>query len=225
MYALIQLRCPPSHRARIIAANYILNALFMIVSSVGAGAMLSAGFTLPQVFLATGLLNALVGLCIFLRVPEYLLRFVAFLLTHGVYRFKVRGDEHLPAAGAALLVCNPVSQVDALLLMAASPRSLRFIIDPRSFAVPVPGWLLKLAKAIPVPPQADDPAADAAAWAAALAAGRLQAAFKTPSVRMPKRSVRFAEIRIGVIDDPAAPIIEIHLGHHPLRHPQQHLLV
>ena len=170
MYALIQSRCPPSHRARIIAANNILNALFMIVSSVGAGAMLSAGFTLPQVFLATGLLNALVGLYIFLRVPEYLLRFVAFLLTHGVYRIKLQGDEHLPAAGAALLVCSPVSPVDALLLMAASPRPLRFIIDPGSFAVPVLGWLLKLAKAIPVPRQADDPVAEGVAMTAALTA-------------------------------------------------------
>ena len=167
MYALIQLRCPPSHRARIIAANNILNALFMIVSSVGAGAMLSAGFTLPQVFLATGLLNALVGLYLFLRVPEYLLRFVAFLLTHVVYKFRVQGDEHLPVAGAALLVCKPVSHVDALLLMAASPRPLRFMMDHRRFAVPVLGWLFKLAKAIPMAPQSEDPAAYTAAFEAA----------------------------------------------------------
>ena len=103
MYALIQLRSQPSHRARIIAANNILNALFMIVSSVGAGAMLGAGFTVPEVFLATGLLNAVVGLYIFLLVPEYLLRFIAWCLSRLVYRFKLRGDHHIPVQGLSLI--------------------------------------------------------------------------------------------------------------------------
>ena len=167
MYALIQLRCQPTHRARIIAANNILNALFMIVSAVGAGAMLTAGFSIPQVFLATALLNALVGVYIFLLVPEYLLRFVAFLLSRVLYRFKVQGDAHIPVVGAAIVVCNHVSYVDALLLMAASPRPMRFIMDRRIFAVPVLGWLFKLAKAIPIAPQAEDPLAYAAAFEAA----------------------------------------------------------
>jgi len=167
MYALIQLRSQPSHRARIIAANNILNALFMIVSSVGAGAMLSAGYSVPEVFLATALLNAVVGVYIFLLVPEYLLRFVAFLLSRVMYRFTLRGEQHIPAAGAAVIVCNHVSYVDALLLMAASPRPMRFLMDHRIFAVPVLGWLFRLAKAIPVAPQAENPAAYAAAFAAA----------------------------------------------------------
>jgi 1-acyl-sn-glycerol-3-phosphate acyltransferase len=167
MYALIQLRSEPAFRARIIAANNILNALFMIVSSVGAGAMLAAGFTVPQVFLATGIANAIVGAYIFLVVPEYLLRFVAYIVTHVIYRFKVRNDQHIPAQGAAIIVCNHVSFIDAVVLMAASPRPIRFIMDHRIFAVPVLGWLFRLAKAIPIAPQKEDPAAYAAAFAAA----------------------------------------------------------
>ena len=156
MYALIQLRSLPSHRARIIAANNILNALFMIVSSLGVGVLLSANFSIPQVFLITGLLNAVVAGYIFLLVPEYLLRFVAFLATRCVYRFKVRGDEHIPTQGAAILVCNHVSFVDAVLLMAASPRPIRFIMDHEIFKIPVLGWMFKLAKAIPIAPQRVD---------------------------------------------------------------------
>ncbi len=157
MYALIQLRSQPSHRARIIAANNILNALFMIVSAIGVGVLLKAGLTIAQVFLVVGLLNALVAAYIFLLVPEYLLRFVAFVATRLVYRFKVRGDENIPLAGPAILVCNHVSFVDAVLLMAASPRPIRFIMDHRIFSVPLLGWLFKLAKAIPIAPQRDDP--------------------------------------------------------------------
>ena len=167
MYALIQLRSPATHRARIIAANNILNALFMIVSALIAGALLKADFTIPQIFLFTGLANAVVAGYIFLLVPEYLLRFVAWMLTHFVYRFKVQGEHHIPTQGAAILTCNHVSYVDAVLLMAASPRPIRFIMDHRIFKVPVLGWLFKLAKAVPVAPRSEDPVAYEAAFAAA----------------------------------------------------------
>jgi 1-acyl-sn-glycerol-3-phosphate acyltransferase len=159
MYALIQLRTPPSHRARIIAANNILNALFMIASSLGAGFLLGAGLSIPELFLVVGLLNAVVASYVFLLVPEYLLRFFAFVLTRCIYRFRVQGEHHLPTEGAALLVCNHVSYVDAVLLMAASPRPVRFLMDHRIFATPVLGWLFKLVKAIPVAPQAEHPQA------------------------------------------------------------------
>ena len=167
MYALIQLRSQPTHRARIIAANNILNALFMIGSSVIAGALLGAGFTIPQIFLFTGIANAVVAFYIFMLVPEYLLRFVAWVLSRFVYRFDIKGETHIPTEGAAVLVCNHVSFIDAVLLMAASPRPIRFIMDHRIFRVPVLGWLFKLAKAIPIAPQKDDPAAYEAAFAKA----------------------------------------------------------
>lgn len=167
MYALIQLRSQPTHRARIIAANNILNALFMIGSSVIAGALLKSGFTIPQIFLFTGLANAVVAFYIFMLVPEYLLRFVAWVASRFVYRFKVQGDENIPVQGAAVLVCNHVSFVDAVLLMAASPRPIRFVMDHRIFKVPVLGWLFKLAKAIPIAPQKEDPRAYQAAFDAA----------------------------------------------------------
>jgi 1-acyl-sn-glycerol-3-phosphate acyltransferase len=158
MYALIQARSQPTHRARIIAANNIMNALFMIASAVIAGSMLKAGATVPQVFLALGIANAIVATYIFLLMPEYLLRFIAWITSHIVYRFKISGDEHIPTEGAAILVANHVSFIDAVLLMAASPRPIRFIMDHQIFKVPVLGWMFKLAKAIPIAPQKTDAA-------------------------------------------------------------------
>jgi 1-acyl-sn-glycerol-3-phosphate acyltransferase len=169
MYALIQLRSQPTHRARIIAANNILNALFMIGSSLIAGTLLKSGFTIPQIFLFTGLANALVAGYIFFLVPEYLLRFVAWVVSRVVYRFRVVDDAHIPSTGAAILVCNHVSYVDAVLLMAASPRPIYFIMDHQIFKVPVLGWLFRLAKAIPIAPRTEDPQAYEAAFAAAAA--------------------------------------------------------
>ena len=119
------------------------------------------------VFLATALLNVAVGACIFLLAPDDLLRFVAFIQTRLVCRIKVTGDQHLPVAGAAVVVCNRVSTANALLLMAASPRPLRFILDQRSTAVPVLGWLFRLAKAIPIASEHENPALYATALEAA----------------------------------------------------------
>jgi 1-acyl-sn-glycerol-3-phosphate acyltransferase len=167
IYALIQLRSLPTHRARIIAANNILNALFMIASSVLAGLLLLLDVTIPQIFFLVGLANAVVALYIFFLVPEYLLRFVAWVLTHFVYRFKATGDDNIPTQGAAILACNHVSFVDPVLLMAASPRPIHFIMDHRIFKAPMLGWLFRLVKAIPIAPRDEDPVAYEAAFATA----------------------------------------------------------
>jgi 1-acyl-sn-glycerol-3-phosphate acyltransferase len=164
MYALIQLRSQPSHRARIIAANNILNALFMIVSSLAAGAMLSAGFSIPEVFGATAVLNVLVVGYVFWLMPEYIVRLVMLFVARIVYRLRVRGEHHLPTDGAAILVCNHVSFVDAVILGVLSPRPMVFIMDHRIFRTPGIGWFFRLVKAIPIAPQKEDPAAYEAAF-------------------------------------------------------------
>ena len=199
MYALIQMRSRPTHRARIIAANNILNALFMIASALVAGALLQMGFTIPQMFLVVGLANAVVAFYIFMLVPEYLLRFVAWVASRLVYRFKVSGDESIPTEGAAVLVCNHVSFVDAVLIMAASPRPIRFLMDHRIFRQPLLGGLFRLAKAIPVAPQSEDPGAYDAAFeraAQALREGELVAVFPEGGIT---RDGQLQAFRGGVI--------------------------
>ncbi|MBA2672528.1 MFS transporter, partial [Ramlibacter sp.] len=199
MYALIQMRSAPSHRARIIAANNILNALFMIASSLIVGGLLSAGLTIPQVFLVIGLLNAVVAFYIFMLVPEYLLRFVAFVTARLIYRFKVRGDEHIPTEGAAILVCNHVSFIDPVLLMAASPRPIHFIMDHEIFKLPVLGAFFRLAKAIPIAPQKVDAPIYDQAFAQArkvLDNGELLCIFPEGAV---SRDGELAEFRPGVM--------------------------
>ena len=159
MYALIQMRTEKTHTARIIAANNILNALFMIASSLIAGALLAYGLTIPEVLLVVGVLNALVTFYIFMLVPEYFLRFLSWVLSNLIYRFKVTNKQVIPSEGAVILTCNHVSFIDAVLLMAASPRPIYYIMDHRIFKIPVLGWIFKLAKAIPIAPQKEDPVA------------------------------------------------------------------
>jgi 1-acyl-sn-glycerol-3-phosphate acyltransferase len=158
LYAMIQSRSAPTHRARIIAANNILNSLFMIVSSLMAIALFSFGCTIPQLFLVVGILNAVVAIYIYTLVPEFLLRFLAWVLISTFYRIRTTGIEHVPHEGPALLVCNHVSFVDAVVIMGESPRPIRFVMDIAMFRAPILGWLFKSVGAIAIAPQKDEPA-------------------------------------------------------------------
>ncbi|NIF78295.1 MFS transporter [Paraburkholderia sp. Cy-641] len=180
LYALIQSRSQPSHRARIIAANNILNSLFMIVSALMAMVLTSAGFSIPAIFLVTALLNVVVACYIYSLVPEFLLRFIAWLLVHTFYRIRLVHAERIPQEGAAVLVCNHVSFVDAIVIMAESPRPIRFVMDHQIFKSPFVGWLFRDAKAIPIAPAHEDAALLAQAYdrcAQALAEGELVCIF------------------------------------------------
>ena len=158
LYALIQIRSEPSHRSRIIAGNNILNALFMVAAAGIAIGLFAAGLTIPQLLLATALLNAVVALYIYRLVPEFLMRFIVWLLIHSVYRLKKEGIEHIPEEGAAVVVCNHVSFVDALVIMAASPRPIRFVMDHQIFKIPVLNFVFREGRAIPIAPAKEDPA-------------------------------------------------------------------
>ncbi|CAG4890263.1 MFS transporter [Paraburkholderia gardini] len=157
LYALIQSRCQPGYRARIIAANNILNSLFMIVSALMAVALSAAGVGIPGIFLVTAILNIVVATYIYSLVPEFLLRFIAWLLVHTFYRIRLVHAERIPEEGGAVLVCNHVSYLDAVVIMAESPRPIRFVMDYRIFRSPFAGWLFRQAKAIPIAPAHENP--------------------------------------------------------------------
>ena len=157
LFALIQTRCDPQHISRTIAGMNILNALFMVAAAGVAIVLLGQGFTIPQLFLTTAVLNAVVALYIFSLVPEFLMRFLAWLLIHTVHRVKCIDAERIPAEGAAVLVCNHVSYVDAIVIGAASPRPIRFVMDHRIFKLPLLGWIFRTARAIPIAPAKEDP--------------------------------------------------------------------
>ncbi len=172
LYALIQERSDPAYRSRIIAANNILNALFMVASAGLAIVLLGEGLTIPMLFLTTGLLNAAVAFFIYKLVPEFLLRFLAWLLIHTLYRVEQRGLDHVPDDGPCIIVCNHVSYVDALVIAASVRRPIRFIMDHQIFRIPLMNWVFRTMQAIPVASAREDAAMKEAAFAAAAAALR-----------------------------------------------------
>lgn len=157
LYALIQSRTPESQRARVIAANNILNALFMVVSAIVSIVLLSlAHLSIPQLFLVVSLMNIAVNAYIFRIVPEFTMRFMVWLLGHSMYRVKHQGLEQIPDEGAALLVCNHVSFVDALLIIGSVRRPIRFVMYYKIFQLPVLNFIFRTAGAIPIAGRGED---------------------------------------------------------------------
>ncbi|MGN6237252.1 MFS transporter [Dyella sp.] len=180
LFAFVQARTPRDRLSRVIAGNNILNALFIVVASVAGLALSRAGLGSAQIFLVAALLNVLVAVYIFTLVPEFLMRFITWVLVNTLYRVRVDGMRHLPEEGPALLVCNHVSFMDPLLLMAHLRRPARFVMYYRIFNIPLLKFVFRTAKAIPIAGQKEDPAVLAAAYEAidaALADGELVCIF------------------------------------------------
>ncbi|MBA1203819.1 MFS transporter [Pseudomonas capeferrum] len=181
LYALIQARTPPEQRARVIAANNILNALFMVVSAIVTIVLLSiVELTIPQLFLVVSLLNIAVNTYIFRIVPEFTMRFMIWLLSHSMYRVEHRNLQSIPDEGAALLVCNHVSFVDALLIAGAIRRPVRFVMYYKIYRLPVLNFIFRTAGAIPIAGRGEDEATYERAFARIaqyLAAGELVCIF------------------------------------------------
>ncbi len=157
LYALIQSRTAPSERARVIAANNILNALFMVVSALITILLLSvAKLTIPELFLVVSLMNIAVNTYIFKIVPEFSMRFMIWLLSHSMYRVQHKNLELIPDEGAALLVCNHVSFVDALLIGGAVRRPIRFVMYYKIYNLPVLNFIFRTAGTIPIAGRGED---------------------------------------------------------------------
>jgi 1-acyl-sn-glycerol-3-phosphate acyltransferase len=157
LFAFIQSRTPRDRLSRVIAGNNIINAV-LICCAAGFGLGLGAlGLGAPQIFLATAVLNALVALYIFTLVPEFVMRFITWVLVNTLYRVRVDGAQNILEEGAVLLVCNHVSFMDPLLLMANLRRPVRFVMDHRIFNIPLLRFVFRTAKAIPIAGYKEDP--------------------------------------------------------------------
>jgi 1-acyl-sn-glycerol-3-phosphate acyltransferase len=215
LYALIQTRCPPEHRARIIAANNILNALFMIVANGYALVVLHVfGASIAQLFLLTALLNAAVATFIYLQVPEFLVRFLAWVLANALYRVRTIDAQRIPARGPALIVANHVSYVDAVLILAVSPRPIRFVVHRSIFELPVLSWLFRQVRAIPIASARDDAALMERAFAQVgeeLRAGGLVCIFPEGGLTRDGRLARFRPGLVRALNENPVPVIPIGL--------------
>ncbi len=215
LFALIQTRTAPSHRSRVIAANNILNALFMVAAAVVGVLLLNVGgLTIPQLLLVTAVFNAAVAVYIYTLVPEFLMRFLSWLLVNTLYRLRVKGLENVPDEGPALIVCNHVSFMDPLIVAGTVRRPIRFVMYFKIFQWFGLSWLFRAARAIPIAGKKEDPEMMERAFAEVdreLAAGNLVAIFPEGGITRDGEIQRFRPGVERILAARPVPVIPIAL--------------
>ncbi len=196
LFALIQSRTPPAQISRVIAGMNIQNSLFVVIAAaLGITVQRVLGWTVPQVFLALAIANTLVAIYIFTIVPEFAMRFVTWLLVSTLYRLRVQGvEENVPEEGPAIVVCNHVSYLDALILGGTIKRPVRFVMYYKIFNIPGLRWIFRTAKAIPIAGAKEHPDLMRLAFAeidAALADGQVVGIFPEGSLTRDGDIARF----------------------------------
>ena len=167
LQANIQSRTPDDRRARVIAANNVLNALFMVAGSgLAILWLVYLDRTIPSLFLFVAIANAAVAGYIFRQVPEFTMRFLVWLLSHSMYRVRHENLEAIPERGPAVIVCNHVSYVDAMLLAGAVRRPIRFVMAKSIYELPVLNFVFRTSRTIPITSKRADPDTHEAAFAA-----------------------------------------------------------
>jgi hypothetical protein len=157
LYALVQQRSNEKKRSRIIAANNVLNALFMVVAALYGLLALASGISIPTLFLIMAIMNAAVALFIFNLVPEFIMRLLIWLLVNAAYRVKKLDLDNIPDRGPVVLICNHVSFLDALVLAGSIRRPIRYVMYYRIFQVPILSFIFKTAQAIPIAGKNENP--------------------------------------------------------------------
>lgn len=215
LYALIQQRSERRHLSRIIAANNIINALFMVGASILSLTILALGFSIPELFLALAVLNLLVAIYIYSLLPEFLLRFLAWLLTSLLYRLRVTGAGNVPETGAAIVVANHVSYVDPIILAASIRRPMRFVMWYRIFEIPLLKQFFRQTKAIPIASAREDETIMKAAFElvdAELAAGNIVCIFPEGGITRDGEIQRFRPGIEKILERRPVPVIPVSLG-------------
>jgi acyl-[acyl-carrier-protein]-phospholipid O-acyltransferase/long-chain-fatty-acid--[acyl-carrier-protein] ligase len=151
--ALLQQRADREAKGQLIATNNVFNTLGVLAAALLLWIMVTPlGLGSDLHILILGILTLVMTVYVLRLLPDVSVRFVLWLLTHSLYRIRVAGAQHIPRQGAALLVSNHVSFVDAFLIGASLPRMVRFMLLREYYDIRYLNWLFRLMKVIPVVP-------------------------------------------------------------------------
>ncbi len=215
LYALIQKRSEPRHLSRIIAANNIINSLLIVAAAIISILVLKFGYSIPQLFLFIAVMNALVAIYIYSLLPEFLMRFLAWLVINIVYRIRPSGIENVPQDGPAVVVCNHVSFMDPIILGGSVARPMRFVMYYKIFQMPFLSFIFRNAKAIPIASKTENEALMNAAFErvdAELAAGNIVCIFPEGGLTKDGEVQQFKPGIEKIIARRPVPVIPVALG-------------
>ncbi|MGC1661305.1 MAG: acyl-[ACP]--phospholipid O-acyltransferase [Candidatus Acidiferrales bacterium] len=149
--ALIQHRPRPEEKGGVIAAANLLSFVG-VFAAAGAYYLFSSGLheTPRGVFLDGAVLTLVTTAYSIYLLPDSLLRLLLWMITHTIYRIRVEGRENIPQTGGALFVSNHMSLIDAILLLAAIDRPIRFLMFKGIYDHPAIKPFAKMLRVIPI---------------------------------------------------------------------------
>ena len=212
LYATVQARSQPEEQSRVIAANNVLNALFM-VAAAGMGVALTAlGAGAAQIVGICAVLNALVAAALCALLPQFVWRFCVWILGHTLCRARASGLEHVPARGAALLAPQRLTLPGAMALAAVISRPMRFAWDESNKPSAPARWLLRTAGAGESPRAPRLAAPDG--WGTedirtALAAGQIVCLWPAGACAEQARGGALARALAGILERTPAPLVAV----------------
>jgi acyl-[acyl-carrier-protein]-phospholipid O-acyltransferase / long-chain-fatty-acid--[acyl-carrier-protein] ligase len=213
--AFMQDRSPPEHRGSILAASNFLTFGGMLLASFGYWVLRSpkVGIELSsrQIFLLCGLATVPVFIYIIVLIPQATIKFLAWLLTHSVYRIHIYGRENIPDQGGAILVPNHISWLDGLLLFATSSRQVRMLMESELLDTWRAHGFAKMIGAIPIKPSPKSTKRAIETSRQALHEGDLVCIFPEGGI---SRSGQLQRFKPGVLEiqrGTGAPIIPVYL--------------
>lgn len=215
LYAMVQQRSQREHLSRIIAANNIVNSIFMVAAAGLAILVLRLGYSIPELFLVVAVLNVVVAIYIYTLLPEFLLRFFAWVIITVVYRLRVTGAKNIPTRGPAVVVANHVSFMDPILLSGSIRRPMRFVMYYKIFKIPFLRFFFDNMKAIPIAAAREDEALMEEAFAKVdeeLAAGNIVCIFPEGGITTDGEIQRFRPGIERIIQTRPVPVIPVSLG-------------
>jgi acyl-[acyl-carrier-protein]-phospholipid O-acyltransferase/long-chain-fatty-acid--[acyl-carrier-protein] ligase len=213
LYAYVQQRSDGHEKGRVVATNNFYQTIGMLIASgliwlfytqvhLGAAAIL----------LAFGVAMLLVTVYITTVVPDYLIRFVLWMLTHTIFRIRIVGQENVPFRGPALLVANHTSFVDGFLIGACVQRFIRFMVWKPIYEQKALHWFLRKTNAIPVATgNPRDSIASIHAAREQLAAGHVVCIFAEGAISRTGNLLPFKRGMEKIVDGLDVPIVPVHL--------------
>ncbi|MGH9255588.1 MAG: acyl-[ACP]--phospholipid O-acyltransferase [Vicinamibacterales bacterium] len=210
--ALLQQKAGAAERGQLIATNNFLNNAGVLLASGVLWLLHDRLLLAPsQIVLLFGVVTLAANAYVLSILPNFLIRFSLWLLTHTIYRIRIEGQEHVPFRGPALLVCNHLSHIDGFLVGACVQRFIRFMVYRPYYEMRGVHWLMRKMNAIPVSASRKDVIASLERAREELRNGHVVCIFAEGAISRTGNLLPFKRGFERIVEGLDVPVIPVHL--------------
>lgn len=210
--AYLQQRSGDQEKGRIIATNNFYNTIGLLLASGAIWIFHDHLHISPaKLILVSGVGTVAVTIYLVTLVPDFLVRFVLWMLTHTFFNIRISGKENVPFRGPALLVSNHISYADGFLVGACVQRFIRFMVWRPFYELKAFHWFMRLSGAIPVGGQAHERTDSIQQARKELEAGHVVCIFPEGAISRTGNMLPFKRGMEKILSGLDVPVIPVHI--------------